>query len=221
MKLTDSDIEWLESFFPSLLYEPEAQKIAGELSFCACYDKITNKIKIELSGPDDVIRKSDSFLCDVFEIEILLDSESVGSNGWPKVHEVGGRRKFIAKKCGVRVIDLHFFFDSDICCLGIRYSCERNLTIECFLYNLVIPFFYRLSYTDRFGIEASREDLWGEYSHGDEGFKEHKKEMLRLARRSLGRNKPCPCGSGVKYKKCCLDEVQVTKKKRIFHAIKS
>nr|WP_269465111.1 SEC-C metal-binding domain-containing protein [Jeotgalibacillus malaysiensis] len=25
------------------------------------------------------------------------------------------------------------------------------------------------------------------------------------AEKSLGRNDPCPCGSGKKYKKCCMD----------------
>src|ERR1035437_6552820 len=25
-----------------------------------------------------------------------------------------------------------------------------------------------------------------------------------------GRNKPCPCGSGKKYKKCCIDKEQVS-----------
>lgn len=24
-------------------------------------------------------------------------------------------------------------------------------------------------------------------------------------RRAIGRNTPCPCGSGLKYKKCCID----------------
>lgn len=28
------------------------------------------------------------------------------------------------------------------------------------------------------------------------------------ARRDVGRNKPCPCGSGMKYKKCCMSKVQ-------------
>jgi hypothetical protein len=26
------------------------------------------------------------------------------------------------------------------------------------------------------------------------------------ARKTLGRNDPCPCGSGKKYKQCCLDK---------------
>ncbi len=213
MKPTDSDIEWLKCLFPSLCYKPEEQKVVGELSFCACYDKTSQRVKIELYGPDDSIRKSASFLCDVFEIEIILDAESIGDNGWPQVHEVGGRSKSIANKCGVKMIDLHFFPINGACCLGIRFSPERNLTIERFLPNLVIPFFYRLSYTDHFGIEAARRDLWGEYSHGDEGFREYRNEMRDLKRYNLGRNKPCPCGSGLKYKKCCLDEVQTVEKR--------
>ena len=31
-----------------------------------------------------------------------------------------------------------------------------------------------------------------------------KREMKR-GRRRIGRNSPCPCGSGLKYKKCCLN----------------
>jgi hypothetical protein len=27
---------------------------------------------------------------------------------------------------------------------------------------------------------------------------------------NIGRNAPCPCGSGKKYKKCCLGEYQLT-----------
>jgi hypothetical protein len=26
---------------------------------------------------------------------------------------------------------------------------------------------------------------------------------------TIGRNDPCPCGSGKKYKKCCLNETKV------------
>ena len=32
------------------------------------------------------------------------------------------------------------------------------------------------------------------------------KTILRFARRRTGRNSPCPCGSGKKYKKCCLNK---------------
>jgi protein O-GlcNAc transferase len=32
---------------------------------------------------------------------------------------------------------------------------------------------------------------------------ERANELIRLFQR-IGRNQPCPCGSGVKFKKCCL-----------------
>ena len=213
MNLTDIDINWLRRCFPSLLYMPEDKKIVGELSFCACYDKATDEMKIELFGPVTDIRESDGFLCDVFEIEIRIGTEFIGKNGWPVIHEVGGRRELIAERHGVREIDLHFYSDTKSCCLGIRHSREK-LSLSQFMCDLVIPFFYRLSYVNRFGIEAARENLWEEYSHGDEGFKEHERDMVNIGRLSIGRNKPCPCGSGRKYKNCCLDEVQATK---LFH----
>jgi preprotein translocase subunit SecA len=39
-----------------------------------------------------------------------------------------------------------------------------------------------------------------QYSHGDEGAKP---ETVRRDGKKIGRNAPCPCGSGKKYKKCC------------------
>ena len=208
MKLTDSDVEWLRASFPSLVYDQNAQRIVGELDFCACFDGVTKRMLIERLERDDTIRNSDSVICDVFEIEIRLDTDAVHPNGWPTVFEVGGRSNAIAKKCGVKKIDLHVNSCDDSCCLGIRYAREKNLTIARFLYDLVIPFLYRMSYTDQFGIEAARKNLWDEYSHGDLGFMEHARNIFHIARHKAGRNEPCPCGSGAKYKSCCLDEVQ-------------
>lgn len=210
MRLTNDDIEWMESAYPSLQYRQQAQQITGELDFCARYDAPSGKVQIKDFERDDFIRESNDTISDVFEIEIRLDPESIGSNGWPKVYEVGGRVRSIADKWNIAPVDLHLYKD-DACCLGIRYSQERNLTLHLFINDLVIPFFYRLSYVDCFGLEAARRDLWGEYSHGDDGLREHESEMLDIARRSTGPNKACPCGSGSKYEICCLDEVQAVK----------
>ena len=100
MNLTDGDTEWLRFFFPSLVHDQNAQRIVGELDFCACFDNATNKIQIEGLECDDAIRGSDSVhltMC-LTNCEILLDAESLDPNGWPKVHEVGGRYKAIAEK---------------------------------------------------------------------------------------------------------------------------
>jgi hypothetical protein len=37
--------------------------------------------------------------------------------------------------------------------------------------------------------------------------------------RSVGRNDPCPCGSGKKFKKCCLDKEQQAKPPSVLHRI--
>ncbi len=50
-------------------------------------------------------------------------------------------------------------------------------------------------------LEAERQKKQGElkYSHGDE----EKPSPVRRTTKKVGRNDPCPCGSGKKYKKCC------------------
>lgn len=203
VRLAESDIQWLESSFPNLRYDAEAQRIVGELDFCAAYNKRSDKIQF---GADPTARTLYTYLCDAFEVEIRLDSDSIEDNGWPIVHESGGRFTGIAAKHNVAPIDLHFFQDG-ACCLGVRFVREKNLTLERFLYHLVIPFFYRLSYTDKYGIKAAQTDLWGEYSHGEQGLAEHAEVMLMFALRGVGKDSPCPCGSGAKFKRCCQNEV--------------
>ena len=44
MKITNSDIKWLESRFPNLQYEEDSQRIVGELDFCAAYDNESGKV---------------------------------------------------------------------------------------------------------------------------------------------------------------------------------
>jgi hypothetical protein len=48
----------------------------------------------------------------------------------------------------------------------------------------------------------------------DEALEERKRELpfgmaeahtAKRQNKKIGRNDPCPCGSGKKYKKCCLD----------------
>ena len=205
MKITDKDIEWLELYFPNLQYKADSQKIVGELEFCAAYDDESRKLII-----NDELRKVNCLICEVFEIEICLGL--LDGNGWPKVYEVGGRYRQISKKCSVKTIDLHFNSDDDACCLGLKFRDSRRLNIKSFLEELVIPFFYQLSYTEKFGIAASRSDLWDEYSHGEKGQLEYITEISNFANQNPSRNDPCPCGSGKKFKKCHIDDVKSLKR---------
>lgn len=205
---TRADIEWLEVAYPSLRYVEGRQHVVGELDLRACYDAEAGKLRIEGRGLDKRIRNATNYVQDVFEIEMWLGPASVGPEGWPRVYEVGGRIRSIAEKWDVPKIDLHVYEDESFC-LGLTCAPSRRPSLRWLIENLVIPFLYRLAYVDRFGVEAARRDLWGEYSHGPAGRDEYRREISAYARRAVGRNDPCPCGSGKKTKKCCLDEIQV------------
>ncbi len=77
---------------------------------------------------------------------------------------------------------------------------------------LVLPFFYRLSYVDVFGLAAARRDLWGEYGHYEAGKIEYIAEMLRLAGTHVKDTDPCPCGSGNRFRDCHKADVWAAKK---------
>ena len=209
MNPRDNDLEWLASNFPELAYAPAAQRIDGELRFCGAFDRDSGQLRL---GDTEEHRAIGTFLCDAFKVNI--DLGRLGNNRWPTVYEVGGRRFDIAEQSQCAMVDLHFFEDG-ACCLSLKYAAERNLTLERFILELVIPFFYRMAYTDRYGLTATKNHLWGEYSHGVAGEIEYQDEILRHAIKKPGRNYPCPCGSGLKYKICHLDEVEAVKRRRL------
>ena len=53
------------------------------------------------------------------------------------------------------------------------------------------------------GIEIENEKEFGKGHFNDSSLKKIQKPDLKLPK--IGRNEPCPCGSGKKYKKCCLN----------------
>ena len=207
MKPISSDIEWLRRFQPDLTYDREKNSITGELSFCACFDELTRKINIEGSERDETIRARPNFISDFFDIDIELDTETQRYARWPLVREIGGRKDEIAGRLQIPSDDLHFYSGSDVCCLGISYSADPTLTVERFIVELVIPFFYRLSFVDRFGLVAASKELWDEYSHGDPGLTQYDAAMGEIAEQNLGVNDRCACASGKKFKNCCKREV--------------
>ena len=209
MNLRDTALEWLASNFPELTYAPDDQRIDGELHLCAAFDRKAGQLRL---GDTDEHRAIATYLCDGFRVRI--DLGRLRDNGWPTVYEVGGRRFDIAEQNQCAMADLHFFEDG-ACCLSLQYTPEKDLTLQRFMLELVIPFFYRLAYTDCYGLTAAKNDLWGEYPHGVAGEIEYQDEILQLVDNKPGRNQPCPCGSGLKYKRCHLDEVEAVKRRRL------
>jgi len=50
--------------------------------------------------------------------------------------------------------------------------------------------------------EPPREQIPMQFSHGDEPLEEETPQTFRRKQPKVGRNDPCPCGSGKKYKQC-------------------
>ena len=151
MNLRDTDLEWLASNFPELAYVPKDRSILGELRLCAAFDRDSGQLKL---GDTEEHRAIGAFLCDAFKVR--LDLGHVEVKAWPKVYEVGGRRFDIAERNQCGLIDLHFY-DDGACCLTLSFSEGRNPPLQRFILGLVIPFFYRLSYTDRYGIDRRQK----------------------------------------------------------------
>ena len=125
----------------------------------------------------DLPAKHSQYLCDSFSIRIELDA--LDQNGWPTVYKIGGRRTRNADRENIETIDLHFYPDG-ACCLGLQLLANRRTTLKEFMDELVVPFFYRLSYTDVHSLEAARQDLWDDYSHGDQGLREYLSDVADI-----------------------------------------
>ena len=198
MIIEDGDLLWLRDAFPGLTYDPNAMLITGDLDFCARYDAASERLRIEGAARDSLVQSGER-ICDAFSVRIELETIADSALDWPAVYETGGRCASIAKAMGISVLDLHVS-SSGSCCLGIQVDPGPH-RLERFVDELVVPFFYRVAYAERFGIARVRQDLWDEYRHGADGLRDRLQEISSTR---AGRNSRCPCGSGRKYKVCCL-----------------
>ena len=206
MNFQGTELIRLANLHPELKFNPSTNEIIGKLSFCAGFDGGLGKLLI---GEDETARSLSTFLCDSFKIRIAISTLDLF--GRPQVFLCGDRVKRIAEIQSVSTLDLHFYANG-ACCLGIKYVSDRNRTLESFLNELLIPFLYRVSFIEKRGIDAAKRELWNEYSHSEEGLQEYESEINELAEQNLGRNVPCPCGGGRKYKQCHFGEVMAVKK---------
>ena len=106
-----------------------------------------------------------------------------------------------------------------ICCLATNakmfHALGRNITLINWLDKFAHPYLANHVYRIKMGSYANKE-----YDHGTEGIIQGYCEIFEVAEifevisklklicglQKLGRNNPCFCGSGKKYKKCFLEE---------------
>ena len=205
--ISDEVIQGIALEQPGLSYESEGHRLIGTLEFSAEFDKDSGWLT---PLPEPTEPGNGKAIHDTFEIEIRLEFQPTPFNPWPPVIETGGRIQQIMEQREIAdIADMHFYpgLSENCCCLGIQAATRPKIEIVKFIKELVIPFFYRVAYVDRFGLQAAKDDLWGEYPHSPtEARRQYLAELQSM--RKTGRNQPCPCGSGAKYKRCHLAEVE-------------
>ena len=201
--VSPAEVKELVTRHPRLSFDPNSNVIAGELHVQASY--LGEGKGLLVNSPRR--EKDPKYLEDDFDIEIWLTYEPSYLVPWPPVFETGGRAQQVMREQQVSKEDLHFFTtDPNInqCCLGLQ-NIDGWKGIAPFLDEIVTPFFFRLSYASRFGVDRAESDLWRAYSHQG-GFgvaaQQYISELRRYKKLKRGNNKPCPCGSGKKYRDC-------------------
>ena len=127
--------------------------------------------------------------------QILADPDTV----------VKGTVKELADKYGLTILEMAGFLD------GINDSLKTANPIETMEEDTVVSLAFDKELLYKNMIDAKADWLY-ELPQWDKIFTEEKKKELYVEQKKsgtvvkgpkIGRNDPCPCGSGKKYKHCC------------------
>lgn len=118
---------------------------------------------------------------------------------------VSGTVKELADKYGVDLMIMTGFLD------GINDSLKNPNPIETMDENTEVNLDYDMELLYKNMVGARAEWLytlpeWDNLIDADRRkvlYKEEKLSTTIVKEKKIGRNEPCPCGSGLKYKKCC------------------
>lgn len=199
----EQHVQKLMMAYPGLQYDGEHQIVHGAISFECCYEPNV-KFQHHISE-SSYLRDSPHFISDTHQVAIFVGYGKAGSGlgGHPPTYILDNNRiERILKEQGLRTKnDLHISTDNS-CCLMLGEPEISNLPLHQFVDEAVLPWLYRLSYVERFGLDAARDNLWGEYSHGRAGVQEWLTEHAGMAAKARTMKGVCPCGSGRRFKRC-------------------
>ena len=187
--LTHYDRKDLKLHYPNLNCSIKRRIVWGTLDIACSFDQNTN----ELIWDDDV----NTYIRDSYEVR--LDFNQFDSFGFPKVYEDSAKIQRFSQEYKVKLESLHINEgDDNSCCLGIFPEYDWH-GVLAYIEEKVVPFFYWQSYRRLFD-----EEPWNGCSHGIKGIEEAVSTSLQTLHKGNLRNNQCFCGSGKKYKKCCM-----------------
>lgn len=195
IELTEQDQRDLALNYPKLNCSLPRLIIFGTLDIDCCYESKMHEIVYDNSSGPHI---SDSY-------EIRIDFNQTDTFGFPLVFEESEFIITFAKEHNIKLEDLHINKNGN-CGLGIfpEYQWQGSLR---YIQDKIIPYFYWQSYRRIYG-----EEPWKGYAHGKQGIKEAMTLSPREVSKGRSRNIDCPCGSGRKYKYCCMKRDVILKK---------
>lgn len=119
--------------------------------------------------------------------------------------EIKGKYSELAEKFGMDTLDFIGFMsgintslvsEAELGELTEESEIDVNIDLEKLYYNMheaKADWLYNLPQWDQILTSAKRKELKAAYN----------KTKIAVNENKVGRNDPCPCGSGKKYKKCC------------------
>lgn len=125
-----------------------------------------------------------------------------------KDESIEGTLVELAKKFDMDTLTFTGFLDGistslieelDVESLGEESNIKLSIDFEKLYYNMhaaKADWLYNLPQWDNILTEERRKEIKKEYN----------KSQIVVKEKKIGRNEPCPCGSGKKYKKCCLNK---------------
>lgn len=139
---------------------------------------------------------SDYFLTEKGIYEQLLENPD---------EEVSGTVKELAEKYNIPVMKMVGFLD------GINESLKKENPIEEMTEDTVVSLAFDKEMLYKNMVDAKADWLYNLPAWEKIFDEEKRKDLYREAKKmntivkgkKIGRNDPCPCGSGKKYKKCC------------------
>lgn len=147
------------------------------------------------------VNKQQMFWANYFNLEKGIYEQILKTPDAP----VTGTVKELAEKYGVDIMIMTGFLD------GINDSLKNPNPIETMDENTQVNLDYdkELLYKNMVGARAEwlyTLPEWDALIDADRRkvlYKEEKLSTTIVKGKKIGRNEPCPCGSGLKYKKCC------------------
>lgn len=147
-------------------------------------------------------RDSDIFWGNYFNIEKEIYEKILAAPDAP----VSGTVKELAEKFNTELIIMVGFLD------GINDSLKNPNPIETMTEDTVVNLDYDIELLYKNMVEAKADWLYNleawealipDETRRAELYKEQKSSHTIVKGKKIGRNEPCPCGSGKKYKQCC------------------